>query len=80
MRIVAIICLAFCLGACSAAGPFVTHVEPLEGGALRVRRCMIEHRWAPVGDSVKESECTSTVVRPPAQPSRVIVVGKGGAT
>jgi hypothetical protein len=64
LGIVAIIALAIGLVACSSAGPFVTHVEPLPGGALRVRRCMVEHHWAPIGDSVAEGTCTESVLRP----------------
>lgn len=79
--IVIIIALALSSAACSAAGPYVTSVTPLEGGAIKVRRCMLEHRWAPVGDSVREGTCTDSVLWPPKEgTSRVLVLGKDGGT
>lgn len=63
MRTLIVVLICFLAG-CSSAGPFVTHVEPLPGGALRVRRCMIEHHWAPIGDSVAEGSCKDSVLRP----------------
>ena len=61
----AIVLIIFVAG-CSSAGPYVTSVVPLEGGAIRVRRCMVEHRWAPVGDAIREGECSEQTLRPGA--------------
>ena len=64
MRILIVAIIALSLG-CSSAGPYVVSVVPLEGGALRIRRCMVEHHWAPVGDSVAQGSCTEQTLRPP---------------
>lgn len=62
-----IILLACALAGCATAGPFVTRVQPLAGGAVRVRSCTLKYTWGPFGDSIQEGECTSAVVLPEAK-------------
>jgi hypothetical protein len=62
-----IVVLILTLAGCSTAGPYVTSVVPLAGGGLRIRRCMVEHRWAPVGDSIREGTCSEQTLRPPKE-------------
>lgn len=65
--IVVLIALAAALGGCVTVGPYVTRVQPLAGGAIRVRSCTLIYTYGPLGDSLKEGECTSSVLRPEAE-------------